>query len=722
MKRISIFLAILISLSSLVLRADEGMWIPMLLDRFNIDIMHREGCKLSAEDIYSINQASIKDAVMIFGGGCTAELISGEGLLITNHHCGYRSIQRHSSLGHDYLTDGFWAMSGEEELPNPGLKVTFLKRMEDVTEVVLSHLTPGISEEKRQEIVRQVSDSLAAATIKGTRYTAVVKPFYQGNQYFLFVQEVFEDVRLVGAPPSSIGKFGGDTDNWMWPRHTGDFSLFRIYAGENNIPAPYNPANKPYHPAKFLPVSLKGIHPGDFTIVMGYPGSTSEYVPSYHLKMLVEDLYPKLIAVRDKKLEILNAAAANDPAIRIKYAAKNASISNSWKRWKGEINGLNKLDAIGKKQKYEENILIWLYNHPEMQDKYGTLLARYKKLYPQYGQYLLARNMVIEVFFRYGAEVVGFARQFRTLENMASGAENASQTGKVIIRLKQALRRFYRDYSPAVDEQLFKVLLKTYEDNLDPAFYPPLLTMIRSKYHGNYGSYIHKIYRKTMFADSVKVIAFLNGFKGEQSIKKMKKDPVYQWVMSVDDIYSGKIVPEFEKMSKEKARLDRLYMQLQMTYDTSKVFYPDANFTMRVTYGKVKGYEPRDAVWYKYYTTLKGVIEKDNPQIYDYNVPEKLKVLYENKDYGRYAENGELHVCFIATNHTTGGNSGSPVLDAEGNLVGINFDRAWEGVMSDLMFNPGQCRNISLDIRYALFLIDKYAGAGYLLDEMNIVE
>ncbi len=720
MKRKLLLTAVVFLFVFPLLKADEGMWIPMLLDKFNISVMQREGCKLTAEDIYSINKASIKDAVMIFGGGCTAELISGEGLLITNHHCGYRSIQRHSSVEHDYLTDGFWAMSRKEELPNPGLTVTFLKRMEDVTEEINKHLSADMSEEARNEVIRRISDSLVVAAVNGTHYRATVKPFYQGNQFFLFVQEVFRDVRLVGAPPSAIGKFGGDTDNWMWPRHTGDFSLFRIYAGPDNQPADYDPSNQPYKPAKFLSISLKGLQPGDFTMVMGYPGSTSEYVPSYHLKMLVENVYPKLIAVRDIKLGILNAAAERDRSLRIKYAAKNASISNSWKRWKGEIKGLEKLDAIRQKQSYEQKILLWLHNHPEYKKQYGTLLADYRKLYPDYGKYYLARNMVNEVFFRYGAEIISLARQFAVLDPSQGPPDVDRQ--KVIDRLKQNVRNFYKDYSREVDEQLFSALLKKYEETLEPGFYPPMLTMIRSKYNGDYREYVHKLYRKSVFADSSRLIAFLNNYRGSASLKKLEKDPVWQWTRSVEDIYSGKVLPEYQKLSAEKARLDRLYMQLQMTFDTARTFYPDANFTLRVTYGKVKGYEARDAVWYQYYTTLKGVMEKDNPEIYDYHVPEKLKELYRNRDFGRYAENGTLHVCFIATNHTTGGNSGSPVLDADGNLVGVNFDRAWEGVMSDLMFNPDQCRNISLDIRYALFLIDKYAGAGYLLNEMNIIE
>ncbi len=713
-----LFSSILFSLLIAVhlLHADEGMWIPMLLDQFNIDIMHREGFRLTAEDIYSINRASMKDAVVIFGGGCTAELISPDGLLITNHHCGYRSIQRHSTLEHDYLTNGFWAMSREEELPNPGLTVTFLKRMEDVTERILGKVNDTMSEEERDRVVREESRKIEQEATHGTGLKAVVKPFYMGNQYFLLVQKVYRDVRLVGAPPSAIGKFGGDTDNWMWPRHTGDFSLFRIYAGKDNEPAGYAADNQPYHPDYFFPISLKGVHPGDFTMIIGYPGSTYEYVPSYHLKMLVEDIYPKLIDIRTKKLDIINAGMNSDPKIRIQYAAKNAGLSNSWKCWKGEIRGLNKLNAIQKKQDYEYRFLQWTHEDPQRKSKYGALLAEYRKLYPEYSRYLLASDYINEVFFRYGAEAVNLAHYFTPLVEMTEQRADKDQINREVEALKSRCKSFFRDYNKPVDEKLFGAGVRMYVVNMPREFYPLALL----SWQGKTGKYMEHVYGKTMFADSAKVFDLLDGFSAA-SVKKLQKDPAYALAVDVKRLYDDKIEPELRRLRVEKKRLDRLYMAAQLAFNKGKHLYPDANFTMRVTYGKIRGYEPRDAVDYRFQTTLNGVMEKDNPAIYDYHVPEKLKELYRNKDYGPYGEKGRLPVCFIATNHTTGGNSGSPVIDANGYLVGVNFDRAWEGVMSDLMFNPSQCRNISLDIRYALFLIDKYAGAGYLLREMKLI-
>ncbi len=711
----SLLLSFLIALT--FVRADEGMWIPMLLDRFNIDIMQREGFKLTAEDIYSINKASMKDAVMIFGGGCTAELISPEGLIITNHHCGYRSIQRHSTVEHDYLTNGFWAMSRDEELPNPGLTVTFLVRMEDVSDRILSKVNDAMSEEEREKVVREESRKIVEEATKRTIFKAQVKPFYLGNQYFLIIQKVYRDVRLVGAPPSAIGKFGGDTDNWMWPRHTGDFSLFRIYANKDNEPAEYSPDNRPYHPAYFFPISLKGVKPGDFTMVFGYPGSTYEYAPSYHLKMLVHDLYPKLIDIRDKKLEIINAAQEADPKVRIQYAAKNASISNSWKRWIGEIRGLKKLHAIEKKEAFEKRFQAWADAEPQRKVRYGSILQEYAALYPEYGKYDLWSSYLSEVFARYGIETVGLARYFHTLVSMVEEKAPPEKVSDRVMTLKKRTESFFRDYEPAVDRQLFLALVKKYEENMPRELWPPTLV----KWEGKEEKLMERLYRKSIFTDADRMKDFLEGFTSA-SVKKLKKDPAYRLSEEVAEVYLSRIWPEMQNLELKKKRLDRIYMAGQMAFRQGEHLYPDANFTLRVTYGQVKGYEPRDAVYYLHMSTLKGVMEKDNPDIYDYHVPEKLKELYRNKDFGPYGENGRMPVCFIATNHTTGGNSGSPVINAEGHLIGVNFDRAWEGVMSDLMYNPDQCRNISLDIRYALFLIDKYAGAGWLLKEMKLVK
>ncbi|WP_244828412.1 S46 family peptidase [Carboxylicivirga sediminis] len=700
-------------------RADEGMWIPMLLKKYNIEQMQEMGFKLTAEDVYSVNQACLKDAVVIFGRGCTGELISDKGLIVTNHHCGYGQIQYHSSVEHDYLTNGFWAMSPEEELVNPDLTVTFLKRMEDVTARVLDGVNDDMKVEERNKIIAQNIKAIKEEAIKDTHYKAVLKPFFQGNQYFLFVNEVFKDVRLVGAPPSAIGKFGGDTDNWMWPRHTGDFSMFRIYADKDNKPAAYSKDNVPYKPAKHFPVSLKGVNEGDFTMVFGYPGSTYQYVPSYHLEMLTETVNPKLIDVRTEKLAIMNRFQEADPAVRIKYAAKNARISNSWKRWIGENRGLEILDAINKKQAYEEGFMAWAKAEaPE----YADLLDKYKAVYKDYTNYNLTYGYYREMIPSNGIEIANLAGKMEALVALYKADElNAEAAQKLKDGLVKSVKLFFKDYYQPLDMEISAKLLSMYAENIEATFQPGVYNLINGKFKSDVNKYVDYLFAKSIFDEEAKVIEFINGFSAK-SLKTLEKDPAYLLNKSFASVYGDKVYPQLKKYRSELADLDKAYMAAQMKYESDRIFYPDANFTLRVSYGQVKGYTARDAVYYKHYTTLEGIMEKDNPDIYDYRVPAKLKELYNNKDYGRYEVDGTVPVCFVATNHTTGGNSGSPVLNAEGHLIGINFDRAWEGVMSDLMFNPEQCRNISLDMRYVLFIVDKMAGAGYLLDEMTIIE
>ncbi|MCT4643447.1 MAG: S46 family peptidase [Carboxylicivirga sp.] len=700
-------------------KADEGMWIPMLLEKYNIEQMQKMGFKLTAEDVYSVNQACLKDAVVIFGRGCTGELISNKGLIVTNHHCGYGQIQYHSSVENDYLTNGFWAMSPEEELINPGLTVTFLKRMEDVTEKVFEGTTSDMTNEERQKIIGSNIAKIKSEAVKDTHYKAVLKPFFHGNQYFLFVNEVFKDVRLVGAPPSAIGKFGGDTDNWMWPRHTGDFSMFRIYADNDNKPAEYSKDNVPYKPAKHFPVSLKGVNEGDFTMVFGYPGSTYQYVPSFHLQMLTETINPKLIDVRTEKLAIMNRFQEADPAVRIKYAAKNARISNSWKRWIGENRGLEILDAINKKQQFEAEFNKWAKSNAV---EYSDLLVKYEKVYKDYTNYNLTYGYYREMIRSNGMEIAYLASQMEALKALYSADEvNEEAAGKVKEKLKERVELFFKDYYKPIDKELSAKLLAMYAENIDKAFQPDVYDLINGKFKGDIQKFVDYLFSKSIFDDKEATLAFVNDFS-VKSIKKLEKDPAYVLNNSFKTVYEDEVYPKLKKYSSELAELNKAYMAAQMKFESDKVFYPDANFTLRVSYGQVKGYTARDAVYYKHFTTLEGIMEKDNPDIYDYRVPAKLKELYKNKDYGRYEVDGTVPVCFVATNHTTGGNSGSPVLNAEGHLIGINFDRAWEGVMSDLMFNPEQCRNISLDMRYVLFIVDKMAGAGYLLDEMTIIE
>jgi hypothetical protein len=714
-KKHLLFAALFLGLCTPGAIADEGMWIPVLIEKYNIRLMQENGFKLTAEDIYSINKASMKDAVVLFGGGCTGEFISDKGLIITNHHCGYGSIQNHSTLEHDYLANGFWAASNDEELPNPGLSVTILKHMEDVTDRVLDGVTDDMDSDKRDAVINANIASIAGEAVKGTHYQAAVRPFFLGNQYFLIVNEVFRDVRLVGAPPSAIGKFGGDTDNWVWPRHTGDFSLFRVYADSLNNPAAWSADNVPYHPAYHFPVSLAGISEGDFTMVFGYPGRTQEYAPSCHIKMLKEVIYPKQVEIRGRKISIMEQAMANDPLIRIKYSGKSFGLANGWKKWLGEIQSLDNLDGVARKEAFEKEFRAWVAADPERVSKYGRILDRYNEIYDSYVTYYLVNMYTSEVFGNGGAESVNLAGSFSNLVDLAS--QHSPDMEKEIKRMQGYVAGFFRNYDRSVDKQLFVAVMDLYGKNVAQEWQAPAYRDMYLKYRGNFSEAADKLFAKSIFTDEEKVNSLLARFDAG----KVTRDPFYVLARSAADLIETRVRPEIVSAGKELEELNRIYMAAQMEQGKDRVFYPDANSTLRLAFGRVMGYDSRDAVYHKYYTTLTGVMEKDNPDIYDYDVPDRLKELYRNKDFGRYAFNGDVPVCFIANNHTTGGNSGSPVLNAEGQLIGVNFDRAWEGVASDIMFNPRQSRNISLDIRYALFIIDKFAGAGYLIDEMTLV-
>jgi hypothetical protein len=701
-------------------RADEGMWIPLLIEKYNISLMQEKGFRLTAEDIYSVNKACMKDAIVKFGGGCTGELISSDGLLITNHHCGYSQIQRHSTLQHDYLTNGFWAMSRDEELPNPGLTVTFLKRMEDVTEKVLSGVIDGMSDTERE---RHIASNISGITSKATGetgYSAFVRPFYMGQQYFLFINETFRDVRLVGAPPSSIGKFGGETDNWVWPRHTGDFSLFRIYAGTDNKPADYSKDNVPYKPVYHFTISLKGIREGDFTMVFGYPGTTSEYVPSYHIEMVKNVINPKMIEIRSRKIEIMESAINKDPMTRIQYSAKKAGLANSWKKWIGESQGLDRMSTIKSKQDFENRMTAWINEDSTRISRFGDILPSYRAVYEKFGKYYLVNSYTNEVFFSYGIEAVSFARNMKLLADLFKSQHSEEQETVVKINLLESGLGFFKNYNPDLDKKLFVALMTLYGENIEPEWQVPAYAKISKSCRGNFASYANKIYSRSFITDEARFNEFVKSFT-TADIRRLEKDPFYMLAISAGDFLASRVTSELNQLAEEIQNLNRKYLSAQMSFERGRIFYPDANSTLRVAYGTVKGYLSQDAVYYNYYTTLKGIMEKDKPAVYDYNVPERLKELYKSKDYGPYTQNGEVPVCFIANNHTTGGNSGSPVINADGQLIGVNFDRAWEGVASDIAFNPDKSRNISLDIRYALFIIDKFAGAGYLLNEMTIV-
>ena len=667
-----LFLLALILTGAFQVSADEGMWLPSEILKKIKDIQS-QGFKLSAEDIYSVNQSSLKDAVVRFGGGCTGELISPEGLLITNHHCGYGQIQSHSSVEHDYLTDGFWAMSKTEELPNPGLSVSFLEYMEDVTDQVLKGYKSKMTEEKRNELVAKNCKKIEEKAVKGQKgLVANVKPIYYGNQYFLFVYKVYTDVRLVGAPPSSIGKFGGDTDNWMWPRHTGDFSIFRVYAGTDNEPADYSPENVPFRPKKFFKINAKGISEGDFTMVYGFPGTTREYLFSDAVKYTALISNPHKIALRTLRLNIQKEEMNKDQAVRIKYASKNASVANAWKKWQGEAKGILKMRAIEEKQGFEAKFDQWAAGNPE----YENLVEKFKELYASIEELSLVQDYQTEALN--AVEIVAFAGR---------GQRDAE--------------KFHKDYYMPIDKASFIALYNAYNKNIASTYQSPYFKEQLQKF-GSIEAWADALFTETPNMEmAAEIYAQTNSY------------------------FKENIAPKLAAVNAEITLLYRAYMRGQMEYNEAtqggKVFYPDANSTLRVTYGKVKGYKPADAVYYTPVSTLDGIIEKDNPEIYDYNIPQKLRDLHAVKNYGKWGEEGSVPVAFIATNHTSGGNSGSPVLDAEGNLIGVNFDRVWEGTMSDVVYDPEICRNISLDIRFALFVIDKLAGAKHLLQEMEIL-
>ncbi len=700
--------------------AKEGMWIPMLLQQLNEKDMQNMGMRITAKDIYDINHSSLKDAVLLFGGGCTAEIISDEGLVLTNHHCGYRAIQSHSTIRHDYLTDGFWAMNRNEELPNPGLTVTRLVRMEDVTERMLAGVTPNMTEKERDSVIKVNGDKIKTEAENENHYKAYVRAFYYGNEFYLFVTEVFKDVRLVGAPPSDIGKFGGDTDNWMWPRHTGDFSLFRIYVDKDNRPAEYSKENVPYKPLYSIPISLKGVKENDFTFIFGFPGRTQEYVPSYAVGMITQMQNPTRIALRRQKLDIYESYMTDNPEVRIQYSAKYASLSNGWKKWIGEDRGIKKLNGIRKKQDFENAFTQWVIADPERKNRYGELLDEFKTVYDSLT--LLQKQYIYLLEAGFGIEIVKAARQ---LEPLVDVSQNKNASGqdvmKAVAEAENKCNKFYKDYYLPIDRKVFEKMLQTYRENIPENIRPAVFRLIDNKYNGNIRKYADELFDKSLFASREKILALLSEYK-KSKYKKILKDPAYRLAEDFFNYYRNNIRTQRAQLNTQIDSLMRIYMKAQMEMQPDKLFYPDANSTLRVAYGKVKPYYPRDAVFYDYRTTLRGIMEKENPDIYDYVVEDKLKQLYADKDFGKYGENGRMPVCFIATNHTTGGNSGSPALNADGELIGVNFDRDWEGTMSDLMFDPDQCRNIMLDIRYFLFIVDKFAGAGHLVREMNLVE
>ena len=688
-----------------------GMWIPSLLNGMNETEMKNLGMKMTAKDIYDVNKASLKDAVPQFDGGCTAEMISAKGLLLTNHHCGFDAIQNLSSVQHDYLTDGFWAYKMEDELPAKDVDVMFIVSINDVSKQVLEGTETIALETDRQKKIQENITKITASFKKESWQENKVRTFYEGNQYILSVTETFTDVRLVGTPPSSIGKFGSDTDNWVWPRHTGDFSMFRIYADANNRPAKYSKDNKPYVPKHFLPISLDGVKENDFTLVMGFPGRTQEYLPSTAIAQIQNDLNPAKIEIRENALKIQDAFMRKDNAVKIQYASKYAGIANYWKKWIGETLGLKKSNAIFKKQneekKFRENV-----SKSDKKAIYENLLNDFAKNYTDIKDVALARDYYSEIVLR-NVELLATANKMYQLEQVLNTKGEQAFTDRKN-NLIGGLSDFYKNFNANVDEKVFEKLVDLYAKKSPKQLLPSNLKNIDAT---SISSDIYKNSKLTSFegvktllaGDSKTIITNLNADKG------------YVFLREISDNYLKNIAPKYDEINLRNLALQRIYMKAQLEINKSARIFPDANSTLRVTYGKVKGFAPKDGITYDHATYLDGVIEKFVPGDYEFDVPKKLLDLYNKKDYGQYAVDEKIPVCFLGTNHTTGGNSGSPAIDAYGNLVGLNFDRVWEGTMSDINYDPSICRNIMVDARYVLFIIDKFAGATNIINELKLV-
>lgn len=695
------------------------MWLPMYLEKQNEKEMKALGCKLDADDLYAPNRPSVKDAICQFSGGCTGAIISPKGLLLTNHHCGFDAIQNHSTLEHNYVEDGFWAKTQAGELPCPGETAMFVSRMEDVTALALQNVTETMSERDRQSQIDKNLAQIRVNTKKEKWEEILIRPFYNANQYFLFVTVTYTDVRLVGAPPSSIGKFGADTDNWVWPRHTGDFSLFRVYANKDNQPADYSPDNVPLNPKHFLPVSINGVKEGDFTMVYGFPGRTDEYLPAAGVKLTGEVLDPANVETRDRALKIMDAFMRKDPAVKIAYIARYARIANYWKKWLGEMQGLKTYKALDKKREYEAEFTRRIQQNPDWKFRYGNLLSRLDQTYAALEPYAQTRDYYLEIFVR-NCELMSMVS---SLNNWIKSYEETGVSGfsGKLNDTKSRLETFYKDYRPEVDQAVFAALTQRYAENIRDEWGAGFIKS-EAVNKGGYDKLAAYIFQNSILTDRQKWASLAAGDPKSLG-DALKNDPAVLFWRGVSGAYQTGVVPKLQELQSTINLLQRQYMAAQLEVFKEKRFFPDANGTLRLTYGKVRGYNPKDAVIYDFKTYLDGVMEKYIPGDYEFDVPKKLIELWKTKDYGRYATaDGRLPVCFLGSNHTTGGNSGSPALDARGNLIGLNFDRVWEGTMSDLNYDPAICRNIMVDTRYILFIIDKFAGATRLIDEMKIVK
>jgi hypothetical protein len=715
MKRLIIIITVLLLTFGPVLQADEGMWLLPLLRQLNIEKMQELGLELSAEDIYSINNSSIKDAIVIFGGFCTGEIISDRGLLLTNHHCAEGTIQSHSTLENDYLTHGFWAPTMADELPSPGLYVTFLISMEDVTDKVLEGIDPLLPEEERNAEISKRSRDLEGQASRTDGYFARVQPFFGGNQYFMMIYERYSDIRMVGVPPTSIGKFGGDTDNWMWPRHTGDFALFRVYTAPDGSPAEYSEQNIPLQPRHHLPISLRGIEHGDFTMILGYPGSTSRYMTSFEVDELLGIIHPNRIKIRGVRQEIILEDMMASDKVRIQYTDKYSTSTNYWKYSIGQSEILRRHNIYQQKRETEQDFSGWLQQDENRFELYGEALGLIQNAVSGRRDYLNAIQYINETILR-GSEIVLMANRASALAGLMTG-RNPDRTDieNAVEVLREAAADFYRDYNPPTDRRVIAAMLGLLYNDVDHQYLPEVVVEAGRKYNGDFSRYSNDLFRNSIFASEKTLEAFL----ANPSARQLERDPAYRLARSTLERLS-RHREALEQYELDFSRGHRLFIAGLKKQFPDSTFYPDANFTMRLTYGTAGGYRPRDAIWYDYYTTIDGKMEKEDPDHWEFVIPERIKELYEDRDYGKYGDN-TLAVNFIANLDITGGNSGSPVLNSRGELIGLAFDGNWEAMSGDVAFEPGLQRCIAVDARYILFVIDKFAGATHLIDEMTIV-
>jgi hypothetical protein len=716
MKKLFAILLILIVSFGFKAKADEGMWLLPLIEKLNMGKMTALGLKLSADDIYSINKACVKDAIVIFGGGCTAEIVSPQGLVLTNHHCGYGSIQAHSSVDHDYLRDGFWAKTKEEELPNPNLSVTFLIRIEDVTTQVLANVKQGMSETDRTAAINEARQTIEKKAAEGNNYRAQVGSFYGGNYFYLLVYERYTDVRLVGAPPSSIGKFGFDTDNWEWPRHTGDFSVFRVYSAPDGKPAAYAKENIPLKPKHYLPVSIKDKNIGDFAMILGYPGRTNRYMTSWEVDEQLKIVHPDRIKIRGIKQEIWMKDMMADQKVNIQYSAKYSGSSNYWKYSIGQKGSLEKLNVIGKKKETENQFNTWVAADADRKAKYGEALNMIKSSIEGRAEYYNALQYLNECV--QGCELFGLNRRVEGLLTALKSKDNQKITDAVT-QMKNTGSDFYKDYNSSTDNKSTKAMLKLYRADVPAKFHPDFYAnVVDKKFKGDIDKFVDNMFSKSIFASEAK----LNAFLSKPDVKTLETDPVY---LTTNSIFKtgGEISKGSSQFDATLATGKRIWIAALMEMAPEKTQYPDANSTMRLTYGTVQDYDPRDGVTYKSYTTLQGVVDKFKPNDYEFDVPQRLIDLNNKKEFGRYGSSkGYMPVCFLTTNDITGGNSGSPVMNGNGELIGLAFDGNWESMSGDIAYEPQLQRTIVVDIRYVLWIMDIYAGAKNLVDEMTIVQ